>query len=133
MHLDLLGNVKIPKEYSHLFAFENLKKERKYTLEYLKNWIKEGNNIKISLDIGHLQNNNYSEYIPLINEIKENIVEIQLSIKEDYENFLKGNVNKKYGFIKDLGAPIVLETRPKQLSDISILIKNLKFWEQNDS
>jgi hypothetical protein len=107
-----------------------LKKERKYTLEYLKDWIKKGKNIKISLDIGHLQNNNYFEYIPLIKDIKESIVEIQLSIKKDYKNFLKGNINKKYNFIKDLSVPIVLETRPEQISDLPIIIKNLKFWVQ---
>lgn len=132
IHPDLISNFDIIKKYSDIFVFENLKEKRKYTFEKLLELNDSELDFKISLDIGHLRDKNYDRLDNLIKKYKNNIVEIQLSIKENYEDFLNGNINQKYSFLKKLEIPMVLETRPEELSHLNKILKNLRAWVEND-
>ncbi len=126
LHPDLLPNFDLIKKYSKIFVFENLKEERTYSFQKLLNMIDSGLKMKISLDIGHLNNIDSLGLLKIIKKYKKNIAEIQLSIKEDYEEFLNDNISSKYSFLIGIDIPIILETRPKELSHLNIIIKNLR-------
>ena len=131
IHPDLLPNFNLISNYPEIFVFENLKSERGYSIQRLLNLMKSGLSIKISLDIGHLNNIDAVELSKLIKKYKKNIAEIQLSIKEDYEDFLDGKIGSKYSFLIGIDIPIILETRPRELSHLGIIIKNLKNFVQD--
>ncbi len=130
LHLDLLSSPSLIDKYPGIFVFENLKEERKYTLQKLLEMVDSGSKIKISLDIGHLAAGHNLNISEIIQKYRNSIAEIQLSIKEDYDEFLSGNISSKYSFLIGLDIPLILETRPKELSQLGIIINNLKRFMQ---
>lgn len=132
IHPDLTPNFDYLNEFPGRFIFENLKDERVFTVQKILNLISSGMKIKLSLDIGHLNSNDKLNITKIIKDNKKDIAELQLSIKEDYDDFLTGNINSKYSFLIGLEIPIILETRPKELSHLNIIINNLRKFVQND-
>ena len=126
LHPDLLPSIDVLKNKQITFAFENLKIYRKFPLSRLNELIVNNPEFRISLDIGHAADWGDFETKTMLQLFKGKIIEMQFSIDDSYESIIVGQDLSQYDWIKEYDFPVILESRPKDVKDLPLIIKNIK-------